>query len=83
MQLENIIDSATLKNLVLLLHVVAWSISIRKRIFVLNPEQTAEPKNGITPTKSGLLLKEISITSRIISVLQDAELKMRRLYMLI
>ena len=60
-----------------------WSTSTRKRIFVLIPERSAEPKNGITLIKSGLLSKEISITSKIISVLQDAGLKMRRPCMLI
>ncbi len=65
------------KTLALHLNVGAWSTSIRKRIFVLIPEQSAEPKNGITPIKSGLLLKETSITSRIVSVLQDVEPKMR------
>ena len=49
---------------------------------VLILEQSAEPRNGITPTKSGRLLKEILITSKIISVLQDAEPKTRRHCML-
>ena len=65
------------------LNVDEWSTSIRKRIFALIPEQSGEPTNGTTPTKSEQLLKETSITSRIIFVLQDAELKTRRLYTLI
>ena len=45
---------------------------------VLILERFVEPKNGITPIKSGLLSKEISTTSKIISVLQDAGLKMKK-----
>ena len=67
-QPENITDFVVVKILVLLHRTVVWSTSIRKRIFVLIPEQSAEPKNGITPTKSGQFLKETSITSRIIFV---------------
>ena len=69
--------------LVPLLNVGGWSTSTRKRIFVLIPERSAAPKNGMIPIKSGLLSKEISTTSKTISVLQDAEPKMRRLCMLI
>ena len=82
-QPENITDYVVVKLLVLLHRAVVWSTSIWKRIFVLIPERSAEPKNGIIPTKSRQLLKETSITSKIIFVLQDAELKTRRLYMLI
>ena len=59
------------------------STSTQKRIFVLIPERSAAPKNGMIPIKSELLSKGISTTSKTISVLQDAEPKMRRLCMLI
>ena len=71
------------KTLVPLQDAVVWFISIQKRICVLILEQSAEPKNGITPIKSGLLSKEISTTSKIISVLQDVEPKMKKRCMLI
>ena len=54
-----------------------------EKIFVLIPVRYAVPKNGMIPIKSGLLSKEISTTSKTISVLQDAEPKMRRRCMLI
>lgn len=54
-----------------------------ERIFVLIPERSVAPKNGMIPIKSELLSKGISTTSKTISVLQDAEPKMRRLCMLI
>ena len=76
-------DNAVAKIPAPLQDVGEWSTSTRKRIFVLIPERSAEPKNGITLIKSGLLSKEISITSKIISVLQDAGLKMGRHCMLI
>ena len=69
--------------LVPLLNVGGWSTSTRKRIFVLIPERSAAPKNGMIPIKSERLSKGISTTSKTISVLQDAEPKMRRLCMLI
>ena len=75
---KKLINNAVAKIPVPHQDVVAWAISILKRIFVLIQEQSAEPKNGITPTKSGLLLKETSITSRIIFVLRDDEPKMKR-----
>ena len=80
-QPENITDFAAVKIPVLFPHAAVWSISIRKRIFVLIPEQSAVLKNGTTPIKSGLLSKGISTTSRIVYVLQDAELKTKKLYM--
>ena len=82
-QPENITDFATVRILVLLPHVGTWSISIRKKIFVLISEPFAELRNGMIPIKSGLLSKETSITSKITYALQDAEPKTRRLYMLI
>lgn len=80
---QNPIVIVSVTTLVLLLNVGGWSTSTRKRIFVLIPERSAAPKNGMIPIKSGLLSKEISTTSKTISVLQDAEPKMRGLCMLI
>lgn len=81
--LKKFTDNAVAKIPAPLQDVGEWSTFTQKRIFVLTPEQSAEPKNGITPIKSGLLSKEISTTSKIISVSQDAEPKMRRHCMLI
>lgn len=82
-QLKKPIVIVSVTTLVPLLNVGGWSTSTRKRIFVLIPERSAAPKNGMIPIKSGLLSKEISTTSKTISVLQDAEPKMRGLCMLI
>ena len=62
---------------------VVWFIFILQKTFALIPEPFVAPKNGITPTKPELLLKDRSIISKRISVLQDAELKMKKLCMLI
>ena len=82
-QLKKPIVIVSVTALVPLLNVGEWSTSIQKRIFVLIPERSATLKNGMIPIKSEPLSKEISTTSKTISVLQDAELKMRRLCMLI
>ncbi len=55
-------------------------ISILKKIFDPIRDPFAESKNGMIHIKSEPSWKKISITSKRIFVLPDAELKMRRLY---
>ena len=50
-QLKNPIVIVSVTTLVLLLNVGGWSTSTRKRIFVLIPERSAAPKNGMIPIK--------------------------------
>ena len=53
------------------------------KIFVLIQKVYVEPMNGMIHIKSEPQWKEISITSKITSVLQDVEPKTRKLFMLI
>ena len=72
-------DTASLYPLLLL--VAGWYISIPKRISVHIPVSSAALRNGITPTKSGLLLKGTSIISKIISVWQVVGRRTKKLCM--
>ena len=57
-QLKKPIVIVSVTTLVPLLNVGGWSTSTQKRIFVLIPERSAAPKNGMIPIKSELLSKE-------------------------
>lgn len=79
---QNPIVIVSVTTLVLLLNVGGWSTSTRKGSSCLSRNDPRHRKWDDT-YKSGLLSKEISTTSKTISVLQDAEPKMRGLCMLI
>ena len=82
-QLKNPIVIVSVTTLVLLLNVGGWSTSTRKKDLRAYPGTIRGTEKWDDTYKIRLLSKEISTTSKTISVLQDAEPKMRGLCMLI
>ena len=79
-RLRSLIENVSVIIPVLIPNVVVWFIYIPKKISGLISALFVVPKNETAHTKSELQLKEILITSRIIYVSQDEELKMRKLF---